>query len=122
MDWTEILTEVIISVVGLVISGLGALAMYYIKTKVKDEKLQILLSGAHNVVANGVDFVYQTYVSNLKGTSLWDKEAMENAKAQATKYIENNLSAEMKQYLKSTEKDIVEWIAEQIEITISKDK
>lgn len=122
MDWTEILTEVIISVVGLVISGLGALAMYYIKTKVKDEKLQILLSGAHNVVANGVDFVYQTYVSNLKGTSLWDKEAMENAKAQATKYIENNLSAEMKQYLKSTEKDLVEWIAEQIEITISKDK
>lgn len=122
MDWTEILTEVIISVVGLVISGLGALAMYYIKTKVKDEKLQVLLSGAHNVVANGVDFVYQTYVSNLKGTSLWDKEAMENAKAQATKYIENNLSAEMKQYLKSTEKDIVEWIAEQIEITISKDK
>lgn len=122
MDWTEILTEVIISVVGLVISGLGALAMYYIKTKVKDEKLQILLSGAHNVVANGVDFVYQTYVSNLKGTSLWDKEAMENAKAQATKYIENNLSAEMKQYLKSTEKDVVEWIAEQIEITISKDK
>jgi hypothetical protein len=122
MDWTEILTEVIISVVGLVISGLGALAMYYIKTKVKDEKLQVLLSGAHNVVANGVDFVYQTYVSNLKGTSLWDKEAMENAKAQATKYIENNLSAEMKQYLKSTEKDVVEWIAEQIEITISKDK
>jgi hypothetical protein len=122
MDWTEILTQVIISVVGLVISGLGALAMYYIKTKVKDEKLQVLLSGAHNVVANGVDFVYQTYVSNLKGTSLWDKEAMENAKAQATKYIENNLSAEMKQYLKSTEKDVVEWIAEQIEITISKDK
>lgn len=122
MDWTEILTEIIISVVGLVISGLGALAMYYIKTKVKDEKLQVLLSGAHNVVANGVDFVYQTYVSNLKGTSLWDKEAMENAKAQATKYIENNLSAEMKQYLKSTEKDVVEWIAEQIEITISKDK
>ena len=122
MDWTEILTEVIISVVGLVISGLGALAMYYIKTKVKDEKLQVLLSGAHNVVANGVDYVYQTYVSNLKGTSLWDKEAMENAKAQATKYIENNLSAEMKQYLKSNEKDIVEWIAEQIEITISKDK
>lgn len=122
MDWTEILTQVIISVVGLVISGLGALAMYYIKTKVKDEKLQVLLSGAHNVVANGVDFVYQTYVSNLKGTSLWDKEAMENAKEQATKYIENNLSAEMKQYLKSTEKDVVEWIAEQIEITISKDK
>lgn len=122
MDWTEILTQIIISIIGLVVSGLGALAMYYIKTKVKDEKLQVLLSGAHNVVANGVDFVYQTYVSNLKGTSLWDKEAMENAKAQATKYIENNLSAEMKQYLKSNEKDVVEWIAEQIEITISKDK
>ena len=122
MDWTEILTEIIISVVGLVVSGLGALAMYYIKTKVKDEKLQVLLSGAHNVVANGVDFVYQTYVSNLKGTSLWDKEAMENAKAQATEYIKNNLSTEMKEYLKSNEKDVVEWIAEQIEITISKDK
>lgn len=122
MDWQNILTQVVLYAVGLIFSGLGALAMYYIKTKVKDEKLQVLLSGAHNVVANGVDFVYQTYVSNLKGTSLWDKEAMENAKAQATKYIENNLSAEMKQYLKSTEKDVVEWIAEQIEITISKDK
>ena len=47
---------------------------------------------------------------------------MENAKAQATEYIENNLSTEMKEYLKSNKKDIVEWIAEQIEITISKDK
>ena len=70
MDWTEILTQIIISIIGLVVSGLGALAIYYIKTKVKDEQLQALLSGAHNVVANGVDFVYQTYVSNLKGTSL----------------------------------------------------
>lgn len=122
MNWSEILTQVVIYAVGLIISGLGALAMYYIKNKIKDEKLQNLLSNAYGVVASGVDFVYQTYVSNLKGTDLWDKEAMDKAKKHATEYIKNNLSADMKKYLEDNKKDLTEWISEQVEIVISRNK
>ena len=122
MDWQNILTQVILYAVGLILSGVGALAMYYIKNKIKYEKARTLVEGAFNVVTNGVNYIYQTYVSNLKGTDLWDKDAQANAKAQAKEYIEKNLNDDVKKYLKDNNKDIQEWIEEQIEIAISKNK
>lgn len=118
----EVLTQVIISVVGIIISGLGALTMYYIKTKITNEKLQKILSNALGVVSDGVNYVHQTYVSNLKGTDLWDEVAMKKANEQAVEYIKNNLSTEIKNYLTQNGKDIAEWIQEQIEIAINTSK
>ena len=69
MDWQEILTQVILYVVGAAVSvGIGFLS-YFIRKKIKKEKKKKLASEALQIVSDGVSYIQQTYVSNLKGTS-----------------------------------------------------
>ena len=122
MDWNEILTQVILYVIGGVFTLLGGVITWWISTKVKDEKLKKTLNGALKVVSDGVDYVYQTFVQSLKGTDLWDEKAMKDAYDKAVEYINKNLSQDALNYLKENGKDIQEWIKEQIEIAIKKSK
>lgn len=69
MDWQEILTQVILYVVGAALSiGIGFLS-YFIRKKIKNETAQKLASEALQIVSDGVSYIQQTYVSNLRGTS-----------------------------------------------------
>ena len=70
MDWSQILTEIIISIRGIVLTAVSGYVMAWISSKIKDEKMKRILNEALQIVSNGVDFVYQTYVEGLKGTSL----------------------------------------------------
>lgn len=70
MDWKEILTQVTISLLGIVITTVSGYVIALINSKIKNEKMKKILNDALNVVSNGVDFVYQTYVEELKGTDL----------------------------------------------------
>lgn len=122
MDWKEILTQVTISLLGIVITTVSGYVIALINSKIKDEKMKKILNDALNVVSNGVDFVYQTYVEELKGTDLWDKETMKEASNRAMEYIKVNLTADAKAFITKNGKDIAEWIKEQIEIAIKKSK
>lgn len=70
MDWQEILTTIILSIVGAVLSGIGAFVMAWIRSKIKNDKLQAIIDDAYRIVHEGVAYVYQTYVNDLKGTDL----------------------------------------------------
>ena len=70
MEWRQILTEVIISILGIVITVVSGYIIAWIDSKNKDEKIKRILNDALNIVSNGVDYVYQTYVEELKGTTL----------------------------------------------------
>lgn len=120
--WQEILTTIILSVVGVVISGVGAFVMAWIRTKIKDEKLAKIVDEAFFIVQDGVNYVYQTYVEGLKGTSLWDKAAMQTANQKAVDYIYKHLSQEAISYIISKGQNVDEWIAEQIEIAVKNSK
>lgn len=122
MDFKEILTSVIMSIVGAVISGVGALLMAWIKNKIKDEKNLKLITEAYNIVSDSVDYVYQTYVENLKGTDLWDDKAMLNAKEQAVNYIKQNLPKSVIEFLEKNGQNLATWIDDQIEIAIKRQK
>ena len=122
MDWQNILTQIVLSLVGLVISVGGTWLTYLISKKVKNEDLKNMLSDALKIVQNGVDYTYQTYVEALKGTDFWDKEAMKVAQEKAAEYIRSNLTDEVKKYIESTCKTLEEWIKQQIEIAIKKSK
>ena len=95
MEWLEILNETIISIIGLIVSALGALLIKWVSSKIKNEKLNKLVNDAYTIVSNGVSYVYQTYVENRKGTDLWDQDAMNIAKQQAADYIKNHLTQDM---------------------------
>ena len=120
--WQEILTSIILSVVGVVISGMGAFLMTWIHSKIKDDKMAKVVDEAFFIVQDGVNYVYQTYVEELKRTSLWDKTAMQTANQKAIDYIYNHLSQEAINYIVSKGQIVDEWIAEQIEIAIKNSK
>lgn len=122
IDWGVIGTQVILYIVGALLSVLSGLAIYWVNKKVKNEKVKDILLGACGIVSDGVDFVYQTYVQGLKGTDFWDEDAMKEANAKAVEYITKNLSKEAIDYIKANGKDVSEWAKEQIEIAIKKSK
>ena len=122
MDWRQILTEVIISILGIVITVVSGYIIAWINSKIKDEKIKRILNDALKIVSNGVDYVYQTYVEKLKGTTLWDADAMKEASSRAMEYINANLTEEAKAFISKNGKDLAEWIKEQIEIAIKKSK
>jgi accessory colonization factor AcfC len=118
----EIVTTVILSIVGAVISGIGAFVMAWIRSKIKNEKAAKIIDDAYRIVHEGVSYVYQTYVDNLKGTDLWDDIAKETAKQKAVEYINKNLSIETVKFLEQNGTVLKEWIAEQIEIAVQQQK
>lgn len=120
--WKEVLTTIILSVTGVIISSVGAFVMAWIRSKIKNEKLAKIIDEAFFIVQDGVSYIYQTYVEGLKGTSLWDKEAMKAANQKAVDYIYNHLSQEAINYITSNGQNIDEWISEQIEIAIKNSK
>ena len=122
MDWRQILTEIIISILGIVLTAVSGYVMAWISSKIKDEKIKRILNEALQTVSNGVDFVYQTYVEGLKGTSLWDENAMKEASSRAMEYVKANLTEDAKTFISKNGKDLAEWIKEQIEIAIQKSK
>lgn len=66
----EIITTVLLSVVGMMITVAGSLLTKWLSAKIKNEKVRTILEQAVNVVTDGVVYVHQTYVEGLKGTSL----------------------------------------------------
>lgn len=122
MDWKQILTEVVISILGIMITAVSGYIIAWVNSRIKDEKMKRILNDALRIVSNGVDYVYQTYVEELKGTSFWDEDAKKEASNRAIEYIKANLTEEAKTFFSDNGKDIAEWIKEQIEIAIKKSK
>ena len=122
MEWKEILTTIILSVIGAIISGIGAFIMAWIRSKIKNEKVAKIIDDAYRIVNEGVIYVYQTYVEGLKGTDLWNDTAKDIAKQKAVDYVNKNLSAEVTKFLEKNGTVIEEWICEQIEIAVQQQK
>lgn len=118
----EILTTVILSVVGIIISGIGAFVMAWIRSKIKNEKAAKLFDDAYRIIHEGVTYVFQTYVEGLKGTDLWDEAAKQAARQKAIEYVNKNLSAEAVKFLEQNGTVIEDWICEQIEIAVNQQK
>ena len=118
----EILTSIILSIVGVVISGIGAFVMAWIRSKIKNEKVAKILDDAYRIIHEGVAYVYQTYVEGLKGTDLWDDAAKQAAQQKAFEYVQKNLSSEVVKFLEQNGTILEEWIREQIEIAVNQQK
>lgn len=122
MDWQKLVTDIIIWALGLLATSGGAYLVNLIRTKVKNEKVQNILLGAVNIVQDGVDYTYQTFVENMKGTTLWDDAAKEAALNKALDYAKMNLSDKAKNLITKDCGDLETWIKNQIEVAIKKSK
>lgn len=119
MNWESILTEVILSVLGVVFTALGGLVSYWISKKIKDDKLRGIMSSLNDVVKKATLEVYQTYVEGLKEKNIFDVEAQKTALSRALKIIETNCTQEVKEWLKSNVSDVQEYLKGLIEAQIA---
>lgn len=119
MNWESILTEAILSVLGLVFTALGGLVSYWIAKKIKDDKLKSIINSLNEVVKKATLEVYQTYVEELKDKNIFDLEAQKTALSRALKIIETNCTQEAKEWLKSNVSDVEGYLKGLIEAQIA---
>lgn len=119
MNWESILTEVILSVLGVVFTALGGLVSYWISKKIKDDKLRGIMTSLNDVVKKATLEVYQTYVETLKEKNMFDREAQKTALSRALQIIETNCTQEVKEWLKSNVSDVQEYLKGLIEAQIA---
>lgn len=118
----EIVTTIVLSLIGAVISSIGAFVVAWIRSKIKNEKIANVFDNAYKIIHEGVAYVYQTYVESLKGTDLWDDAAKQAAQQKAFEYVQKNLSSEVIKFLEQNGTVLEEWIREQIEIAVNQQK
>lgn len=118
MNWAEIGTQVIVGIIGVLITGLGTLITFLINKYVKNDKLKTILSSLNEVVKNAVSEVYQTYVEALKKDGMFDADAQKEALNKALEIIKTNLPTDVMNWVKENYSDIDAYFKSQIEAVI----
>lgn len=118
MDWAEIGTQVIVGIIGVLITGLGTLITVLINKYVKNDKLKTILSSLNEVVKNAVSEVYQTYVEALKKDGMFNADAQKEALNKALGIIKANLPADVMKWVQDNYSDIDTYFKSLVEAAI----
>lgn len=118
MNWGEIGTQLIIGVIGVIISGLGIVVTYLINKYVNDAKLKNLLNSLYTLVQNSVLEIYQTYVEALKKAGKFDAEAQKQALNKCLELIKVNMPKELENWLKANYSNVDNYLKSLIEAQI----
>lgn len=118
MNWSQIGTEIIISLAGVIISALGVFITYLINKYIKDQKTKDIINSLHQIVRDSVLYVYQTYVEELKNKDIFDKDAQKQALERCLQLIKVNMSQEIKTWLEANVGDITAYLKSLIESQI----
>ena len=120
--WENLVTQIVLWALGGIFSVVGGFIIRFINKKIKNDTIKNLLLGAVNIVSDGVKFTYQTYVEEIKGTTLWDKDAQERAMQKTIDYVKNTMTQQAKDYIVANYGDLEAWIRQQAEIQINNAK
>ena len=118
MDWAEIGTQIILGIIGVLITGLGTLITFLINKYVKNDQLKRILNSLNETVKNVVSEVYQTYVEALKKDGMFDAEAQKEALNKALEIIKTNLPTDVMKWVQDNYSDIDSYFKSQIEAVI----
>lgn len=116
--WEQIGTELILSLIGIIVTGLGLVITHLINKYVKNDTVRGYLNELREIVFDVVQEVQQTYVEEMKAKGFFNKEAQQHACEMALHIIENSLSKELKAWLDKTYPDAQQFIITLIESTI----
>lgn len=118
MNWGEIGTQLIIGIIGVLISGLGIYITYLINKFVNDAKLKSILSSLNTLVQNSVLEVYQTYVEAIKKAGKFDAEAQKQALGRCLELIKANMPKDLENWLIANYSDVESYLKSLIEAQI----
>lgn len=119
MDWGQILTEIILSAIGVIFSALGVFITYLINKHVKNESLKATVNSLHELIKNSVLNVYQTYTQELKEKNIFNEAEQKAALDKALALIEQNATPEIKAWLTNNTKDVKAYLISMIEASIA---
>lgn len=118
-QWMQIvLTALATGFAGLVTYAFTLLNAW-LKTKIKNEKLQKLIEVMSSVIETAVQSVFQTFVSQLKTDGKFDKEAQKKALEMTITKAKANITAEARAEIEEFFGDFDAWLEDQIEAYIS---
>ena len=118
MDWNEIGTQVILSILGVVISSFGVIVTYLINKYVNDAKLKNILASLNTLVQNSVLEIYQTYVEALKKAGIFDAEAQKLALERCLALIKANMTKDIETWLKANYSNVESYLKSLVEAQI----
>lgn len=118
MNWNQIGTEVIIMIIGVVVTTIGSIITYLINKLIKDERLKRIANSLNDLVRNSVLTTQQTYVDELKKNNMWDVESQKKALAKSLNLIKTNMSSEVESWLKSNVVDTEDYLKSLIEAQV----
>ena len=118
MDWGSIGTQVILGIIGVIITALGTVVTMLINKYVKDEKLKSMLNSLNQLLQNCVAEVQQTYVDALKKQGKFDLDAHEQALETALSKAKDSMTSEMWDWLVANYKDPDSYLRSRIEAII----
>lgn len=130
LDWNVIigyvLATIVLTILGFItpkiIEGIKA-GIAWLKTKTKNEKLKTLLDMAGKVVEDAVIVANQTIVETLKKNGKFDTETALEIKDQVVENVKNTLTQDEKDAIAQTSSLVLEdWIKQQIEVFVNKNK
>lgn len=118
MNWNEIGNQLIIGIIGILISGLGIYVTYLINKFIKDKDLKEIILSLNEVVQQCVLTIYQTYVEELKCKNEFTLEAQKLALEHCLDLIKVNLPLKVKTWLEANYEDIDRYLKSLIEAQI----
>ena len=118
MDWNGIATEIILGVVGLVMSALGILITYLINKYIKNDELKGIVNSLNELVRNSVLEIYQTYVEALKKGGIFNETAQKEAQERCLALINRNMQENVHAWLQESFCDIDAYLKSLIEAQI----
>ena len=118
MNWAEIGTQVILGIIGVLLTGLGTLITFLINKYIKNDKLKTILSSLNETVRNAVSEVYQTYVEALKKDGMFDAEKQKEALNKALEIIKTNLPTDVMTWVQENYTDIDAYFKSLVEAAI----
>ena len=119
MDWSNIATQIILGIVGALITGLGTVITLLINKYVKNKETAAMLSNISEIVMKCVQETYQTYVQELKDKDIFDAEAQKTALNNCISNIKSLLTTEMSDYLSKNYADVEKFLKTLVESTIN---
>lgn len=119
MNWAEIGTQVILGIIGVVLSGVGLVVTYLVNKYIKNDKLKLVMNSLNELVRQCVQEVYQTYVEALKDKNMFDEAAQKKALEMCLEKIMTQMPADVEKWLQENYPNVKEYLITLIESWIA---
>lgn len=118
MDWNSILREIILAVVGVLLTAIGGYFTALMNKHVKNEQAKETVASFRQLVRDCVLETYQVYVQEMKDNNIFNEKAQKTALSACLEQVRANMPSRVLSWLKANGKCNDGFLISQIEATI----